>query len=82
MSIQLTEDAVIMVQMPIYNASNQIIGMGIPVQVTLEDLIAALEGGALPQMTAADAETGTSEVPMLVSPKVLNDEIARQIALI
>lgn len=33
-------------------------------------------------MTAAQAETGTSTVPMLVSPKVLNDEIARQIALI
>lgn len=36
----------------------------------------------VPTMTAAQAEAGTSEVPMLVTPKVLNDEIARQIAAI
>jgi hypothetical protein len=38
--------------------------------------------GSAPTMTAEQAETGTSTVPMLVSPKVLNDEIARQIAAI
>lgn len=33
-------------------------------------------------MTAGQAQTGTSTVPMLVTPKVLHDEIARQIAAI
>ena len=40
----------------------------------------ALKQDAVPTMTAAQAETGTSEVPMVVTPKVLHDEIARQIA--
>ena len=42
----------------------------------------ALKQDAVPTMTAAQAETGTSTVPMIVTPKVLHDEIARQIAAI
>lgn len=42
----------------------------------------ALKQDKLTTMTAADAETGTSTTPMVVTPKVLHDEIARQIAAI
>jgi hypothetical protein len=42
----------------------------------------AKEQDAAATMTAAQAQAGTSTVAMLVTPKVLHDEIARQIAAI
>ena len=52
----------------------------VPLSDVLDDL--GGDGGAPALATAAELEAGTVEAARLVSPKLIHDEIARQIAAI